>query len=181
MEIYNLYGDEWNETTEHEGFAFKDGWVGARIGAELIGGSLYEVAPGRSSGRTTSTMRNEEWAIVVRGRPTLRTPEGERELAEGDVACFVRGPAGAHQVINRTDEPVRVLMLSSAALTRCASSTWTAARSPRPARTDETAVPGAPRRARRVLGRRVAATARTSACGRGARPGGHPASRPRRL
>ena len=47
MEIYNLYGDEWNETTEHEGFAFKDGWVGARIGAELIGGSLYEVPPGK--------------------------------------------------------------------------------------------------------------------------------------
>ena len=45
MEIFNLYGDEWNETTEHEGFAFKDSWVGARIGAELIGGSLYEVAP----------------------------------------------------------------------------------------------------------------------------------------
>ena len=47
MEIFNLFGDEWNETTEHQGFAFKDSWVGARIGAELIGGSLYEVAPGK--------------------------------------------------------------------------------------------------------------------------------------
>ena len=47
MEIFNLFGDEWNVTTEHEGFAFKDSWVGARIGAELIGGSLYEVAPGK--------------------------------------------------------------------------------------------------------------------------------------
>ena len=49
MEIFNLFGDEWNETTEHEGFAFKDSWVGARIGAELIGGSLYEVAPGEEA------------------------------------------------------------------------------------------------------------------------------------
>ena len=40
MEIFNLYGDEWNETTEHEGFAFKDSWVGARIGSELIGQSF---------------------------------------------------------------------------------------------------------------------------------------------
>ena len=50
---------------------------------------------------------------MIRGRPTLRTPEGERELAEGDVACFLRGEAGAHQVINGTEEPVRVLMLST--------------------------------------------------------------------
>ena len=34
MEIFNLFGDEWNVTTEHEGFAFKDSWVGARIGVE---------------------------------------------------------------------------------------------------------------------------------------------------
>jgi uncharacterized cupin superfamily protein len=113
MEIYNLHGDEWNETTEHGGFAFKDGWVGARIGAELIGGSLYEVAPGKKLWPYHVHHANEEWAIVVRGRPTLRTPAGEQELAEGDVICFVRGPAGAHQMINRSDEPVRVLMLSS--------------------------------------------------------------------
>ena len=113
MKIYNLYGDEWNETTEHEGFAFKDGWVGAKLGSELIGGSLYEVPPGKKLWPYHTHHGNEEWAIVVRGRPTLRTPEGERELAEGDVACFPRGKAGAHQVINRSDEPVRVLMLST--------------------------------------------------------------------
>ncbi len=56
---------------------------------------------------------NEEWLVVLRGRPTLRTPEGERELIEGDVACFVRGGAGAHQVRNATEEPVRILMLST--------------------------------------------------------------------
>ena len=30
MEIFNLFGDEWNETTEHEGFAFKDSCGRAR-------------------------------------------------------------------------------------------------------------------------------------------------------
>jgi hypothetical protein len=39
--------------------------------------------------------------VVLRGRPTLRTPEGERELVEGDVACFMRGAAGAHQCAER--------------------------------------------------------------------------------
>jgi uncharacterized cupin superfamily protein len=113
VEIFNLYGDEWNDEVEHEGFAFKDGWVGAKIGAELIGGSVYEVPAGKKLWPYHTHHGNEEWAIVVRGRPTLRTPEGERELAEGDVACFKRGKAGAHQIVNRTDEPVRVLMLST--------------------------------------------------------------------
>jgi uncharacterized cupin superfamily protein len=34
-------------------------------------------------------------------------------LNEGDVVCFPRGKAGAHQIINGTDSPIRVLMLSS--------------------------------------------------------------------
>jgi uncharacterized cupin superfamily protein len=113
MEIYNMNGDEWNLETEHEDYVFKDCWVGARIGAELIGGSMYEVAPDKKQGPYHTHHGNEEWAIVIRGRPTLRTPEGERELREGDVVCFPRGKAGAHQVINRTDEPVRVLVLST--------------------------------------------------------------------
>jgi uncharacterized cupin superfamily protein len=52
-------------------------------------------------------------AIVVSGRPTLRTPEGEQELAPGDVARFLEGPEGAHGIANRSDEPCRVLLLSS--------------------------------------------------------------------
>ena len=50
---------------------------------------------------------------MVKGEPTLRTPDGEQQLREGDVACFPRGPAGAHQVRNGTDGPIRVLMLST--------------------------------------------------------------------
>ena len=50
---------------------------------------------------------------MVQGNPTLRTPEGERELAEGDAVCFPRGPAGAHQVSTATRCAVRVLILST--------------------------------------------------------------------
>ena len=50
---------------------------------------------------------------MLRGAPTLRTPEGEHRLTEGDVVAFPRGKDGAHQIINRTDAPVRVLMLST--------------------------------------------------------------------
>ena len=40
-------------------------------------------------------------------------PEGERELARGDVVVFREGPEGAHQLINRSSEPARVLIFSS--------------------------------------------------------------------
>jgi Cupin domain len=50
---------------------------------------------------------------VLRGRTTLRTGDGSRELAEGEAVHFPRGPGGAHGLANETDEPVRVLMASS--------------------------------------------------------------------
>src|SRR5687768_6823097 len=113
MKIFNLNGDEWDRTEDRPGWRSRDAWVGAHIGAELIGGSMYELEPGHRLWPYHTHHANEEWAIVVRGRPTLRTPEGERELAEGDVVCFRRGKGGAHQVRNDTEEPIRVLMLST--------------------------------------------------------------------
>ena len=55
----------------------------------------------------------EEWLIVLVGRPTLRTPEGTETLEPWDVVFFPSGPDGAHAVRNDTDETVRVLMYST--------------------------------------------------------------------
>ena len=113
MKIFNLYGDEWNREEDRAGWRSKDAWVGERIGAELIGGSMYELEPGDRLWPYHTHHANEEWCLVVRGEPTLRTPEGERALREGDVVCFRRGKDGAHQISNRTDLPIRILMLST--------------------------------------------------------------------
>jgi uncharacterized cupin superfamily protein len=113
MKIFNLNGDEWDRVEERPGWRSKDAWVGARIDAELIGGSMYELEPGDRLWPYHTHHANEEWMVVLRGRPTLRTPEGEHELTEGDVVCFRRGKGGLHQVRNGTDEPLRVLMLST--------------------------------------------------------------------
>jgi uncharacterized cupin superfamily protein len=113
MKIFSLNGDEWDRTEDRPGWRSKDAWVGAHIDAELIGGSMYELEAGDRLWPYHTHHGNEEWMIVLRGRPTLRTPEGEQELAEGDVACFPRGKHGAHQVRNDTDAPIRVLMLST--------------------------------------------------------------------
>jgi uncharacterized cupin superfamily protein len=111
--LFNLHGDEWDREEDRPGWRSKDAWVGRRIGAELLGGSLYELAPGDRLYPYHTHHANEEWLLVVRGEPTLRTPDGEQPLREGDVVAFPRGDEGLHQVLNRTETPIRVLMLSS--------------------------------------------------------------------
>ena len=182
MEIFNLLGDEWNETTEHEAYAFKDAWVGARIGAELIGGSLYEVAPGKKLWPYHTHHANEEWAIVIRGRPTLRTPGRRARARRGRRRRLPPRPDGGasdRQPDGRARARPDAL---DAPLTR-ADRIPGQRQDRRDGREREAALPDAPRRACRVLGRRVAAAltaSRTSAAGHAARPGGRPSARPRR-
>jgi uncharacterized cupin superfamily protein len=113
MKIFNLYGDEWDEPRDRVGWRIKEVFVGQHIGGELIGASMSEVEPGNKLWPYHTHHANEEWVLVLRGEPTLRTPEGERVLKEGDVVCFPRGMNGAHQITNATDSPIRVLMVSS--------------------------------------------------------------------
>jgi uncharacterized cupin superfamily protein len=85
--------------------------VGAEAGCEQLGASLYELAPGQEMVFHYHVQR-EELLIVLAGRLALRTAVGWEELPEGEVVAFPRGERGAHGYANRTDEPVRVLMVS---------------------------------------------------------------------
>src|SRR5262245_21091352 len=73
---------------------------------------IYDVAAGASQSPYHYEYA-EEWLLVVEGTLTLRAPDGEHTLSRGDVACFPAGPAGAHQLTNRTESPARTLMFSS--------------------------------------------------------------------
>jgi len=95
------------------GFAFAETSASERRGDELIGASLYEFAPGNQLWPYHFHTGNEEWAVVVSGMPTLRTPEGERELRAGDVIGFPRGEEGAHTFYNRGSEPARIVIFST--------------------------------------------------------------------
>jgi uncharacterized cupin superfamily protein len=112
--VFNLHGDpDWDRTEDRPGWVSKDAWVGRHIGSELLGGSMYELEPGNRLWPYHTHHVNEEWMVVVRGQPTLRTADGEQQLQEGDVVAFPRGERGLHQVRNDTDAPIRVLMLST--------------------------------------------------------------------
>ena len=101
------------DETDPEGYHAGMARFGASIEAVRLGGTVYELPPGQSVCPYHYEYPEEEWVIVLEGRPLLRHPDGEDELKPNDVVCFPEGPNGAHKLTNRTDETVRVLMLST--------------------------------------------------------------------
>jgi uncharacterized cupin superfamily protein len=112
----NVYADAWERTMDHGGFGMRGTRVGAAAGARHVGVSVYELDPGKRNLPYHAHFGIEEVVVVLRGTPTLRTPGGERELAEGEVVACPPGHAGAHQLINRSDAVARFLILSSKSL-----------------------------------------------------------------
>jgi uncharacterized cupin superfamily protein len=112
----NVFADEWQRTMEEGDFGVRGTRVGTMAGATLLGVTVYELDPGKKNLPYHTHFGVEEVIVVLRGTPVLRTPEGERELAEGEVVACPPGRAGAHQLINRGDGVVRFLVISSKAL-----------------------------------------------------------------
>ncbi|MCW2988686.1 MAG: Cupin 2 conserved barrel domain protein [Solirubrobacterales bacterium] len=96
-----------------EGFRAGIVRLGKLLGAEESGISVYEIPPGQSICPYHYEVGEEEWLLVLEGTPTLRHPEGSERLDPWDIACFPRGPEGAHGVGNETGRTVRVLMFST--------------------------------------------------------------------
>jgi uncharacterized cupin superfamily protein len=86
---------------------------GRDLGARHTGASLYVIAPGEGGSPYHYEHGEEEWVLVLDGRPSLRTPEGVTELEPMDVVFFPTGPEGAHEIRNDSDAPVRILMWST--------------------------------------------------------------------
>jgi uncharacterized cupin superfamily protein len=110
-EAGNVWSDEWEFERDDEEWAADRSTRLAR--GDQIGATLYEVPPGKTGGYYHFHHGAEELLVVLRGTPTLREPAGERALEEGDVVHFPVGPDGAHQLLNRSDAPVRYLMVST--------------------------------------------------------------------
>jgi uncharacterized cupin superfamily protein len=111
----NVYTDDWQRTVEHGSFGVRGSRVGGQAGATRVGVTVYELDPGRKNLPYHAHFGIEEVIVVLRGTPTLRSPDGERTLEEGEVVACPPGRAGAHQLINRGDSVARFLMISSKA------------------------------------------------------------------
>ena len=114
MPRLNLSSPEFQyDVTDPEGFRAGMFRFGERLGAKSTGCSVYELPPGQAICPYHYEYGEEEWLLVLEGRPTLRTPEGEEEIAPLEMVFFPTGPDGAHLVRNTTDATVRVLMFST--------------------------------------------------------------------
>jgi uncharacterized cupin superfamily protein len=109
----NINRPEFEPGERPPGFRAKRARIGYELGSELVGASLWEVPPGEAAYPYHFHYSDEELVVVLSGRPTLRTPEGERELEDGEVLRFGLGEEGAHQILNRSEEAVRFLAISS--------------------------------------------------------------------
>jgi uncharacterized cupin superfamily protein len=108
----NLYEPDFDRESSRPGFSWKRAQLGRQAGGERLGASLYELPAGEAICPYHAHFANEEMLIVVAGRPSLRTGDGWRQLEPGEVVAFRRGRQDAHQVANRSEDPVRVLVVS---------------------------------------------------------------------
>jgi len=110
----NVFQRDWDEEQDRPPFSWKRARLGRQAGGRALGASLFELPPGSSSFPLHIHHANEEMLIVLSpGRPTLRTLDGERELAEGELIACPSGRSGAHRIDNRSDAPVRLLVIST--------------------------------------------------------------------
>jgi uncharacterized cupin superfamily protein len=104
------------DPADADGFRAGMARLGPRLGAEQTGVTIYELPPGQAVCPYHYEYGEEEWVLVLDGRPSVRTSDGVEELAPGALVFFPRGPRGAHQVRNDAGETAHVAMFSSVVL-----------------------------------------------------------------
>jgi uncharacterized cupin superfamily protein len=109
----NIREPRFDEPREHPGFNCRRARIGRQVGSAKVGASLWELPAGQAAYPYHFHLAEEELLVVLDGSPSLRTPQGWRQLAEGEVACFPCGEDGAHQIVNRSTETVRFLSVSN--------------------------------------------------------------------
>jgi uncharacterized cupin superfamily protein len=85
----NVYDPRFEAEGDQPGFRYRRARLGYKAGCQRLGVSLWELLPRQA---TPDHYGNEELLIVLAGRPSMRTPDGWRELREGDLSLPVREP-----------------------------------------------------------------------------------------
>jgi uncharacterized cupin superfamily protein len=111
--VANLYDVETTrDSDDPPGYETPYARLGPLVGGSALGASVYVLNEGQSV-CPYHWETDEEWLLVLAGRPTVRTPEGEEELEPGDVVCFPAGPEGAHKATNPHPETARIVIFST--------------------------------------------------------------------
>ena len=94
-----------------EGDDYRRARLAEAAGAEHLGLTVYELAPGQGM-HFHYHLQREELLVVLEGTIAVRTADGWVDAPKGEVMAFPRGERGAHGYENRSDQPVRLLMIS---------------------------------------------------------------------
>ena len=123
MKVFNLFdGPLEADPSEPAGYGSPYAKLYENVGAERLAGTVAVLAQDEWVCPYHYELVEEEWLFVLEGTATVRAPHGQERVAAGEVVCFPRGPAGAHQIGNTAPEPLRVLIVSERAL--CAATIY---------------------------------------------------------
>ena len=93
MDVFNLFGEQdWDRENERDGYRHKATVIGQRLGASLLGGTLYELPPGEKTWPYHFELGAEEWLIAVSGRATLRGPTASASSSQATLPSSPRAP-----------------------------------------------------------------------------------------
>ena len=109
----NIFDPGWDAEEDRPPFKWRRARLGRQAGSQKLGASLYELPPGASTWPMHIHHANEELIIILAGRPTLRSLEGERVLEPGEIVACPAGRGGAHRIDNPTAESARLLVVST--------------------------------------------------------------------
>ncbi|MCW2982695.1 MAG: cupin protein [Conexibacter sp.] len=109
--IYDPTYDEVRETVP--GFTAHRARIARQLGAERIGLSQWLLPAGEVAYPYHFHLAEEEVLIVLEGALALRSPDGWRRVARGEVVRFAPGEAGAHQLVNDGESEARFLVVST--------------------------------------------------------------------
>ncbi len=110
----NLLNPAWDAEVEAGGTVLRAVRLGQHAGTQRLAANLYELEPGAIVSPLHFHHANEELLFVLSGTPGLRRGlDDERALVPGEVVAFPAGPGGTHQIVNRAEEPARVLICAT--------------------------------------------------------------------
>ncbi len=87
--------------------------LGDAVGLTKIGVNLTTLPPGKESSMRHWHTHEDELVYILEGEVVLITDDGEQMLRAGMCAGFPAGTKNGHQLVNRSDRPVKYLEVSN--------------------------------------------------------------------
>lgn len=89
-------------------------------GLSKFGVNITILQPGAKSSLRHWHVEQDEFVYVLEGTATLVDDHGETEIAAGECAAFPAGDENGHQIINKSDAEVRMLVMANRTVTETA-------------------------------------------------------------